>query len=214
MHVPRNAILVTTCLLGTILVGCTTNERARSGTTNNVGVSQAQVRSEIAGAQVQVDATTDSLENLISAQDEATLPKRYQLFVQSLDALEQQRDQLSERADDMLDRQEEYLATWRGSLEGIQNPQLRQSSRERLDTLSRQFSEVREQLVEAEYAMQPMIRTMTGIETSLSYDLSMQNLENVSQALDEESLNRDQIDQALSEAKSQIDELNKVAELR
>lgn len=212
MHA-RTPILIA-ALAAMALGGCFDRTAARSEAPSEVAATKERVGSEIVGAKVQVDATTDSVTNLMQADEEATLPKRYQLFVQSLEELKAQRELLSERADDMLERRDAYLDEWRTQVEGIQNSELRHSSRQRMDQLSKQFSDVRQQLVEAEYAMKPMIDTLEDLKSSLEYDLTLLNLKQVQKSIDPGSLNQEEIRRALTQAQIQLADLDQVAVLR
>jgi hypothetical protein len=207
----RTSICFLACIASLLVIGCAQDRTETTSTTDDLGTSINQVQSEIAAAKVQVDATTDSLDNLLNSNDPATVPKRFDLYQTSLESLKQQREQLSQRADDMLDRRQQYLEDWRNSLESVENAALRQSARERMDTLVEQFSSIRQQLVEAEFAMKPMIDTMEGIESTLAYDLSPQGLDRVATALERTPLNAEEIHQQLSMAQQELAQLDEIA---
>ncbi|MFW5830562.1 MAG: DUF2959 family protein, partial [Planctomycetota bacterium] len=181
----------------------------RSQTSSNaVETSIDQVQQEIAAAKVYVDASAEDLQTLLATEDQATLPARYELFSTSLDRLKTQREQLVSRADDMLDRRQEYIANWRSTLEQLQNPALRQSAHDRMTSLSEQFSRIRQQVIEASFAMKPMIETLEGVESTLSYDLRMSALEQVSEALPQTPLDTSDIEKQLSLAQQELAQLN------
>lgn len=210
----RTSICFIACIASLLVIGCAQDrDQAQQGqsTTDEVSTSIEQVQEEIAAAKVQIDATNDSLTNLLNSNDTATLPKHYELFTTSLEELKAQREQLSQRSDDMLDRRQKYLDDWRSSLESVQNAALRHSARERMDTLSQQFSNIRQQLVEAEFEMKPMIDTMEGVQATLAYDLSPQGLDRVAAALERTPLNPEQIHQQLSMAQQELQQLDQIA---
>lgn len=200
--------------IATLACGCTGNSHARQDSAQEVGTSIREVRTEVASAKVQIEEANASLDGLISTSDDATLPRRYQLFSQSVDDLEEQREALSERADDMLERREDYLDEWRSGMESIDDPELRQVARERREKLSEQFGEIRQRLVEAGYAMDPMIDRLNNIEATLKYDLSRQSVDHVAKTIEDDDLAEEKVDKALSEIQKQLDELDRITDLR
>ena len=155
-------------LMPLLLGGCSSSPKSRTVKTAN---SMTTTMEMLEQAQVRIDATVASMNNLSSAAATEIRPA-YRAFTRELDQLESTADRTRERARSMSDRAGSFFKNWEKELEDVDDPELRLRGQKRQQFTQESYDSINAAMQEAKDAFEPLLALLRDIETVLRNDLN------------------------------------------
>lgn len=199
----------TMMLLGiaAFLSGCATTGMERSVKTSK---SIEDVEKEIKKIDLQIDATSQSLNALVSPGN-TKLKKSFNNYSDNLDKLDDDGKKVIKRMDEMKEHSKEYFAVWEKQGVNYKNPELSQLSTERSMKLAEIYSRVPAAGAGIKSSYLACLATLKEIKMYLSNDLTPKGIETIDpiakkavQDLDNLKASLQPIMPALNEIKSEL----------
>jgi hypothetical protein len=164
------AVLVNAMILGVFLLqgGCGTTGRQRSNDTRG---TMKEVELDYTNAIAQLDATGESLNNIVSA-NQPDENKALQVYSDNVNKMRNIEKRVFEQSDEMRTRQKNYFEEWRMQGNTYSNPQIQALSEQRRADLSESFTNIANASVGVRGAFKAYVSDITQIQTYLSTDLT------------------------------------------
>lgn len=193
-------ILATTAFLG----GCASTGMKRSEKTSQ---SIQNVDTEIKKFLVQIDATSLSLDTLVSAGK--TDPKKsFDNFSDNVNKLEKEGNRVTKRLDAMKAHSKEYFEEWDKQDDKFTNAEIRQLSEERQSKLAAIYAEVPAANAGVKGSYNAYLGDLKEIQKYLSNDLTPQGIEGVKPVAQKSLQNLDQLKISLRPVITALDQIN------
>lgn len=167
----------TMVLLGTasFLGGCATTGMDRSAKTST---SIQDLENEIRKIDVQIDATSQSLEALVIPGN-ANLKKSFNKYSDNVDKLDDDGKKVIKRMDEMKEHSKEYFAEWEKQGTNYKNPEISQLSAERRMKLAEIYARVPAAGAGIKSSYLQSLTTLKEIRSYLSNDLTPKGIETI-----------------------------------
>lgn len=167
----------TMVLLGTasFLGGCATTGMDRSAKTSN---SIQDLENEIRKIDVQIDATSQSLEALVIPGN-ANLKKSFNTYSDNVDKLDDDGKKVIKRMDEMKENSAKYFAEWEKQGVNYKNPEISQLSAERRMKMTEIYARVPAAGAGIKSSYLQSLTTLKEIRSYLSNDLTPKGVETI-----------------------------------
>jgi len=142
--------------------------------------SARDVSGDIRTTNEQLDATLASLNNLMAA-DATQLQPAFDQYGKDVDRMQAQARRINADAADMRKQSDTYLANWEKQRKEIQNPELRNTSEQRRQTVMGRFQNVQGSYESARTTLDDFIRNLQDVRTALRNDLTARGIAAVAQ---------------------------------
>jgi hypothetical protein len=149
-----------------VLIGCATRGYERASET---GSGIETLKTELAEAKNQLDASVSALDKVVTAQDPAD---PYEDFVEALADMEGQADTIRAQAEDVRSAGDSYFAEWEKKLASLKNDELRAKSEQRRTELVKSYDAINTTSQKTKDAYQPLMAQLNYIKDYLGLDLS------------------------------------------
>jgi archaellum component FlaC len=148
-------------------------ERASKTTT-----SMKNVESDISQAVMQVDATSASLEDLISL-TQPDIRKAFANYSENVKKMDQIGKRLNRHTAQMKDRGKDYFEEWDKQENKYKNPKIQELSEQRRAELQEQYSQIASTSVGVRGALDTYLADIKEIQKYLSNDLTPKGIETI-----------------------------------
>lgn len=170
------AVFVTLLLCtATFIGGCATTGLDRSVKTSD---SIQEVESEIKNVIVQIDATSLSLDSLVSPEN-ADLKKTFNTYSDNLKNLDNDGQRLIKRMEEMKTNSKEYFEEWNAKGVAYKNPQISTLSEERRGKLAAIYARVPAAGAGVKSSYLSYLSNLKEIQSYLSNDLTPKGIETI-----------------------------------
>jgi hypothetical protein len=142
--------------------------------------SARDVSGDIRTTNEQIDATLASLNNLMAA-DATQLQPAFDQYGKDVDRMQAQARRVNADAADLRKQSDAYLANWEKQRKEIQNPELRDTSEQRRQTVMGRFQSVQSSYDSARTSLDEFIRNLEDVRTALRNDLTARGVAAVAQ---------------------------------
>ena len=142
--------------------------------------SARNVSGDINATSNQIDATLASLDNLMSS-DATQLQPAYNQYSKDVDKMHAQADRINKDAADLRTQSQTYLANWQQQHNEIQNPELRNASEQRRQTVMGRFQNIQTSYDHARTSLDEFISNLDDVRMALRNDLTAHGLQAISQ---------------------------------
>jgi hypothetical protein len=162
-------------LLGTtsFMGGCATTGMDRSVKTSS---SITEVDSEIRKMMVQIDVTAASLDVVVSP-GQPNVKKSFDTYSDNLEKLDKEGKKVLKRVDEMKSNSKEYFAEWEKQGDAFTNPEIRELSEQRRNTLAAAYAKVPVAGAGIKGSYQAYLTDLKEIQKYLSNDLTPNGIE-------------------------------------
>jgi chromosome segregation ATPase len=167
--------------------GCTTNSQSRS---ESAVVGMQQMRQEIADGNTQVDKVLVAMNAMPPAGD--NLRSAYDTFSKEVDNTKAQADSARNKAQDLKDRQAQYVSQWQAETGTITDPTLKATADARRQAVQQHFEEIETKIAAARDAYKTFYDDLTGLRTYLGTQLTVEAVGDAKPSFDK--ANRDGAD--------------------
>lgn len=166
----RTTLLLSLYLL---LAGCSSTSMERS---DDARTTMQTVENDIQRIVVQLDATSQSLDNLVSP-DQTDVKKAFGVFTADVEKIESMEKSFSAHADKMQARGKEYFAEWKKEGTTYSNPEIQALSDQRRAELGTMYGRIAQNGVGVRSAFQTYVSDVQEIRTYLATDLTSRGID-------------------------------------
>lgn len=192
-------LLATTAFLG----GCASTGMKRSEKTSN---SIKHVDTEIREFMVQIDATSASLDSLVTA-GKADPKKSFETYTKNVAKFEKEGNQVTRRLDEMKLSSREYFEEWAKEGDKFTNPEIRELSEERRSKLAGIYAQVPAANAGVKGSYNAALTDLKEIQKYLSNDLTPTGIERIAPVAQKSVQDLDQLKESLKPVISALDEI-------
>lgn len=185
------------------LGGCATTGMDRSERTST---SIREVDSEIRKLIVQIDATSLSLDALVTPAN-PDLKKSFGAYSDNVSRLDKDGKREIKRMDEMKARSKEYFAEWEKQGNAYTNPEIRALSEERRNKLAAIYARVPEAAAGVRGAYLDYLKDLQEIQIYLSNDLTPQGIETITPVTQKTAQHKDDLKESLKPVLVALDEI-------
>jgi len=171
------------CGAAIVLVGCQSSEGRQAKVARRAISSLDTTRQELVKADLDVNQTLASMDELTTGQPQY-LKQAYKAFTTEVSDTAKQSREAQERADQMRDRWQDYIASWEKEVDRLDNEQLRAGATERRQTVRESYNRLRDQARELQTAYEPFLRQLQEIRKALALDLTPAGVEAAKPAME------------------------------
>jgi len=202
-HLPL--ALITTFLIGTatFMGGCATTGMDRSVKTSN---SIRDVDAEIRKLLVQIDTTSMSLDALMLA-PVGDLKKSFNTYTNNVAKLESEGKLQMKRMDEMKSYNREYFAEWEKQGSKYTNPEIRELSDERRNSLAAVSARLPEATSGVRGAFFDYLKDLKEIQIYLSNDLTAKGIETITPVAQKTTKNKEALKESYKPILVALDEI-------
>jgi len=165
-----------------LLVGCKTNEGRQARVARKAITSLDSTRQELVKADQEVNQALAAMDQL--ATDNRDLRQAYKAFTAEVSDTSKQSAEARERAEEMRERWQDYIANWEKEADALSSEQLRAGATERRQTVRDNYSRVREVARETQAAYEPFLKQLREIQQALALDLTPAGVEAAKPAME------------------------------
>jgi len=153
-----------------VLAGCETNEGRQAKVARKATTSLENTRQELVKADQEVNQTLMALDQL--AGQPRDLKQAYRAFtVEVADSAEQSKE-ARERADQMREHWQDYIASWEQETDTLRSAELRAGATERRQTVRENYNRLRDVARDLQAAYEPFLTQLREIQKALALDLT------------------------------------------
>lgn len=178
----KRALAGLLCGVAVLLAGCHTNEGRQAKMARRAITSLDSTRQQLVRADLEVNQALASMDQL--AAEPRDLRQAYKVFTAEVADTSKQSQEARERADQMRDRWQEYIANWEKEADALSSEQLRAGATERRQTIRDNYSRVREVARETQSAYEPFLKQLREIQQALALDLTPGGVEAAKPAME------------------------------
>ena len=142
--------------------------------------SARDVSGDISAANNQIDATLASLNSLMST-DPTQLNAAYKQYSKDVDKMRMEADRINKDAADLHKQSQDYLTNWEKDHNQIQNPELRNTSEQRRQTVMNRFQDIQTSYDGAHTSLDEFISNLEDVRKVLANDLTAHGIQAISQ---------------------------------
>lgn len=142
--------------------------------------SARDVSGDINATNNQIDATLASLNKLMSS-NATDLQSAFNQYSKDVDKMHAQADRINKDAADLRSQSQTYLTNWQKQHNEIQNPELRNTSEQRRQTVMGRFQDIQTSYDNARTSLDELISNLDDVRTALRNDLTAHGLQAISQ---------------------------------
>jgi hypothetical protein len=169
--------------------------------------SMQEVRDETAKTSLQLTTTLGAL-NALTQKTEGDLRPTYNTFAAEVTNTISAAAITAARGTWMDGDGQQYFKQWQDTITGIANQSLRKKSQKRLETVRRDFDEVKKELKEASAKFKPFLSDLSDIQKTVAMDVTAAGVKSVRSTVRSANSNYKSVDRAINSA---IKELEKMA---
>lgn len=192
-------LLATTAFLG----GCASTGMKRSEKTSN---SIKHVDTEIREFMVQIDATSASLDSLVTGST-SNPKKHFETYTKNVAKFEKEGNQVVKRLDEMKLNSREYFEEWEKTGDKFTNPEIRGLSEERRSKLAGIYAQVPAANAGVRGSYNAALTDLKEIQKYLSNDLTPTGIGRIAPVAQKSVLNLDQLKESLKPVITALDEI-------
>jgi hypothetical protein len=192
-------LLATTAFLG----GCASTGMKRSERTSN---SIKHVDTEIREFMVQIDATSASLDSLVTA-GKSDPKKSFNTYTKDVAKFERDGNRVVKRLNEMKLNSREYFEEWAKEGDNFTNPEIRQLSEERRSKLAGIYAQVPAANAGVNGSYNAALTDLKEIQKYLSNDLTPKGIEGIAPSAQKSVQDLDQLKESLKPVISSLDEI-------
>ncbi|MBR9977141.1 MAG: DUF2959 family protein [Bacteroidetes bacterium] len=156
-----------------LLAGCASTSMERS---DDARTTMQTVENDIQRIVVQLDATGQSLDNLVNF-NQTDVKKAFDEFAANVEKIEKMEKSFSAHADKMQARGKEYFAEWKKEGTTYDNPDIQALSDQRRDELGTAYGRIAQSGVSVKSAFKTYVSDVQEIRTFLSTDLTSKGID-------------------------------------
>lgn len=157
--------------LAVLLAGCAGNRSGEAVEARQAVTSIQNTRQELEKARLQVDDMLAAV-NALKVATPANLPAAYKAFNTQVAQTVKQAGIASQRAQEMREQGQQYIAAWEKETEQLSTPELKARAAQRRQTVAENYDRLREAALATDRAYQPFLTYLRDIQRSLSLDLT------------------------------------------
>ena len=151
--------------------GCATDKSSQAKEVTRPVISMQTTRQELVKAQVQVDNVLTAMDRLRAA-SAAELPRAYEAFTREVSQTASQADIAHQRAGQMQQHEQQYIASWEREIDQLSAPATRAGATERRQAVHQNYPRLQEAARTMDAAYAPFLAQLRGIQKALSLDLT------------------------------------------
>jgi len=145
--------------------------------------SFGKTRARVSQAQGRVDATQGALDKVRNA-TAANLTDAFRGYKEAVDGLEQEGQDVKQRAVTMREEADAHVKQWQKEMESVKDPMIRSSLESRREAVKTNFKLVQMYADDARKAYEPYLRRSKEIVQALTIDLSPAAVKSLAPAID------------------------------
>lgn len=196
-------VSITSVLILFIISGCATTNPSRSQETIS---SVEAVEEQLNQIREQLNQTQQSLDSVTNA-DESNIEDAYNSYSDDVEALEEMKSELNNRAEAMREISDEYLTQWQNDARSYNNEELRSASERRRNDLRRTLDRVMENSGEVNRMLEEFISDTKEIESYLANDLTVNGVNAVAESQQNVERTEDEVTNAISRMQNSVTEI-------
>jgi ribosomal protein S17 len=207
MHYKKHSVLfLSMIMLATtaFISGCASTGMKRSEKTSH---SIQNVDAEIKKMMVQIDATSASLDTLVSA-GKADPKKSFELYTKNVEKFESEGNRVIKRLDEMKAHSKEYFEEWEKQGDTFRNNEIRELSEERRSKLAEIYAQVPASNAGIKGSYNAYLGDLKEIQKYLSNDLTPKGIEGITPVAQKSVQNLDQLKGSLKPVISALDQIS------
>jgi hypothetical protein len=188
------------------LSGCSSPKETASSRADMTVESMGATTARLDRANAQIDSTLVSLDSLVAAKG-GDLRAPYKKFSTEVDGIETSANAARQQAASMRDHTTETFDAWASEAQNINDPAMKEISRERRDQARASYSRMQDASQKAKAAYDPFLSDLRDIRTYLGSDLTSSGVDAISGKITSVHREGDALKSALAQAQQAMNEL-------
>jgi|GEM_PF-1851167 len=176
------ALIGLLCGVVIVVAGCETNEGRQAKVARKAVTSLEDTREELVKADQEVNQALAAMDQL--AAQPRDLKQAYRAFTTEVSDTSKQSQEAHERAEEMRERWQEYIASWEREADRLASAELRAGATERRETVRENYNRLRDVASEMQAAYEPFLKQLRDIQRALSLDLTPAGVEAAKPAIE------------------------------